>query len=85
MPHEKSVTYEFEGKAYNFPTVIKGQKVSDEMAIEAFQNRLRKKEKIDSWQGPFKTIKEAVDAAKKRSKSFDGTPSDPEYRKRGNQ
>ena len=83
MSHEQSVTYKFDGQVYNFPTVIKGQKVSDETAIEVFQNRLRKKEKIAPWQGPFKTIKEAVDAAKKRSKSFDGTPSDPDYTKRG--
>lgn len=85
MAHEQSVTFEIDGKAYNFPSVVDGKKVSDDIAVEVFKKKLNKKEKIEPWQGPFETIKEAVDAAKKRSKSFDGTPLDPEFKKRGGQ
>lgn len=67
MSHEKSITIEADGKFYNIPTVIRGEEVSTDEAVKRFR-----KGRLKPLGGKsFSSEKEAVEAAKERSKSFD--------------
>lgn len=66
MSHEKSITIEVDGRFVNIPTVIEGHEVSKKRAIDAFMNK-----KIKSLGNrSFKTLDEAIRAAKHRSETF---------------
>lgn len=74
MSHEKSITITRDGKHYNIPSVINGKQVSAREA-EAYAV------KNNSLGKAYNTIESAVEAAKKRSSSFDGTVYDTERKK----
>lgn len=66
MPHEQSVTLGFDDEFFVFSSIHKGKKLSDKEISDLFRSKQMK-----PLLGPFKTIQEANDAAKKRSESFD--------------
>jgi len=67
MAHERSITLEYDGKFMNFPTVIGGHSITADDV-----DRLFRAGKLKPLGGKvYETEEEAVDAAKKRSKSFD--------------
>lgn len=61
--HEESITIEMDGAFVNLPTVVNGKKVSDKEAARLFRERKLK----PLGDVTYKTLQEAVDAAKKRS------------------
>ncbi|MEE9610774.1 MAG: hypothetical protein V3W19_05950 [Desulfatiglandales bacterium] len=63
MSHEKTITVEIDGKHYNIPTVIGGKTYGvREAARIAIKNK--------GLGRGYLNLKNAVDAAKKRSKGF---------------
>ena len=64
MSHEKSITIGVGGKFFNIPSVVKGKQLSKRAAFEHAK-------KNKTFGKGFPTIKTAVAAAVKRSKSFD--------------
>lgn len=64
MSHEQSITIDVDGLFYNIPTVHKGKKLTDDEAFDLFSKGVIKP------LGPsFKTLDEALRAAKKRSEA----------------
>ena len=61
--HEESITVGIDGQFWNIPTVIDGRKVPDEEAI-------RRAVQSGRNLGVYKTLDEAVAAARARSHSF---------------
>ncbi len=60
MAHEKSMTFEIDGKYYNVPSVVKGKQLTKRKAVDlAIKN--------DTLGKAFNTQKEAIAAAEKRS------------------
>ena len=64
MAHEKSITIGTKKGFVNIPTVVKGKTVSDKEAV-----RLHTEGKNKALGKTHKTLTEAVDAAKVRSKA----------------
>lgn len=71
MAHEQSITITREGKHYNIPSVVEGEKVSNKEA-EDYAVKTKNLGKA------YKDIPTAVEAAKKRSASFDWEDVEPE-------
>lgn len=64
MAHERTITFDMDGKFFNVPTVINGKKVSDKKAIDfAIKNKRLGR--------GFKSLQNAEKAAIARSKTFD--------------
>ncbi len=63
MAHEQSITLQHQGKWYNIPSVVEGEVVPQDAALNYAQKNKR------MGKG-FKDVSTAVKAAKKRSKSF---------------
>ena len=76
MGHEKTETFEVDGRHYNVPMIDSGgAKMTPRSAIqEHFHNNPKDK--------GYTTQGEAVDAARKRSKSFDGSKYDKNTRRK---
>ncbi len=64
MSHEQSITVGIDGKFYNVKTVVKGKKLKKKQAVDHAI-------KTKTLGRAYKNLKNAVGAAKKRSKSFD--------------
>ena len=68
MAHERSITVKVDGKWVNIPSVFQGKVITEHRAVQLF-----KQGKLPKLGGKsFSTLKEAVEAARKRSKSFRG-------------
>jgi hypothetical protein len=65
VAHEISITTQRNGKWYNIPSVIDGKQIEPYEAEQLF-----KKHRIKPLQGPFDTILQAEDAAKRRSQEY---------------
>lgn len=78
MSHERSVTITIGDKHYNVPSVINGKQEKDVKKIRDYHTKNK------SLGKPYKTIPEAVAAAKARSKSFDEPKKNVFERKRSN-
>ena len=64
MGHERSVTFKVGGKWYNHPSIIDGKQY-DEDAVREYAKKHK------TLGTPYNTVDEAVNAARKRSQSFD--------------
>jgi hypothetical protein len=59
---ERTITTQIDGDWYNIPTIVGGKDVGEKEAIKLFKSG------DNESVGKFKTLKEAENAAKKRSK-----------------
>ena len=76
MSHERTITFDMDGKFFNVPSVIGGKQVSGKKAIDfAIKNK-----KLGRG---FTSLQNAEKAAKARSKSFDkkGKKTTPKKKK----
>ena len=68
MSHERSITVEIDGEFVNLTTVFKGKQLSKKQAVKMFRE-----ERIGPLGGrKFKTLSDAVKAARQRSRAFEG-------------
>ncbi len=65
MAHEKSISVGRAPKVFLLPTVVGGEDIGAEAAMKLFEAG-----ELAPLAGPFKTIKAADEASKKRSKAF---------------
>ena len=68
MSHERSITVEIDGEFVNLKTVFNGKQLSEKQAVKMFREG-----RIGPLGGQkFKTLSDAVKAARQRSRAFDG-------------